>query len=388
MAVTKIPREEVLDNLNFIFQRSFEEILSDVTKLCGIALEKDPLAAAHCIMRANKRGFTSLGVLLNWFAQLDGHPETHAAIDKAQRVNLGTDGADCPPAPITVLDVRDPEHIRIARGTLKRETENKPRTSPKPNPRTSREVGESIMRKPPALEDVRRMAANLTDEEITRRYEARLSVQRDEQFEQMLASPWYWARHLTQTYDTHWREKGLASPYQSFPDKEYLAAIFSIFQNSTKLFVPKSREMLLSWLMVAYAVWNCEVFPRTFVLIQSQKDEKSQDLVGSDPGGYARTLYEQQPSWLRAKFPLKGEIKMNRMSWANGSILHGAAAGPDQVRMYHPSLYLVDEAAFLDDFKASYEAAIPVSTQIIAVSSAAPGWFYDQCATVLTETPG
>jgi hypothetical protein len=64
-------------------------------------------------------------------------------------------------------------------------------------------------------------------------------------------------------------------------------------------------------------------------------------------------------------------------TWSNGSKIQSVPSGSSQIRQYHPSIVFFDEAAFLDDFIGSYGAAEPVATQIIAVSSAAPGDFGD-----------
>ena len=99
--------------------------------------------------------------------------------------------------------------------------------------------------------------------------------------------------------------------------------------------------------------------------------------------GYARTLYERQPGWLQEAYPLTtpsaDDQPAARMSWANGSILQGVPKGADQVRQYHPTLYIADEAAHVDEFKESYAAADPVCMQMIAISSAGPGWFGESC---------
>ncbi|HEV2491487.1 MAG TPA: hypothetical protein VG204_00280 [Terriglobia bacterium] len=71
------------------------------------------------------------------------------------------------------------------------------------------------------------------------------------------------------------------------------------------------------------------------------------------------------------------------LAWANGSTLHGVPSGADQIRQYHPTVYIADEAAYLDDFEQSYGAAHPVAAQIIAVSSAAPSWFGEICEEAL-----
>jgi hypothetical protein len=43
----------------------------------------------------------------------------------------------------------------------------------------------------------------------------------------------------------------------------------------------------------------------------------------------------------------------------------------------------MDEAAFLTEAAASYDAAEAVASQIIVVSSAAPGWFSEVCQSIL-----
>ena len=60
-----------------------------------------------------------------------------------------------------------------------------------------------------------------------------------------------------------------------------------------------------------------------------------------------------------------------------------AVGGADQIRQYHPSVLILDEAAFLSDFEESYAAADPVAAQIIAVSSAAARYFGDVCTQAL-----
>ncbi len=74
------------------------------------------------------------------------------------------------------------------------------------------------------------------------------------------------------------------------------------------------------------------------------------------------------------------------MSWKNGSCIQGIPKGPDQIRQYHPTIFIVDEAAYLDGFKASYDAADPVCPKIIAVSSAGPSWFGEICSPEMRAT--
>src|SRR5688572_19156849 len=117
--------------------------------------------------------------------------------------------------------------------------------------------------------------------------------------------PLWWAWNYTKTFDEHWLDKKLTGPYAPFPKLPYLPWLFSRMLMKRYVFIPKSREMMVSWAVVAYGVWLCQNFPRSRVVFQSQKQDKASELVkGTEPPGYARTLWERQPKWLRAMHPL------------------------------------------------------------------------------------
>lgn len=202
--------------------------------------------------------------------------------------------------------------------------------------------------------------------------------------DQWIPGPLVWCWNFTQTFDEHWMAKGRPSPYGPFPRLPYLPFLFSRMATKPILFIPKSREMMVSWAVVAYATWLAQMFPRTRVLLQSQKLEKASELVkGTEPPGYARTLWERQPDWLKNLCPLADRIEnlpADRMAWANGSAIQAVGKGADQIRTYHPSLLVMDEAAHMDEAEASFGASLPVARQIIAVSSAGPGFFSDICS--------
>ena len=210
-----------------------------------------------------------------------------------------------------------------------------------------------------------------------------------EQIELCRTDPLFWLQTWTETFDEKWREKGLKSPYRPFPSKPYFPFLFQLFQTERRLFVPKSRDMMISWAAVGFGVWKCQFFERQHVIIQAQKEGKVAELIkGAGNPGYGATLYERQPQWLTESHPLLKPLQdmpATMISWANGSTLRGIPQGADQIRMFHPTLYLVDEAAFIDDFEQSYGAAEAVASQIIAISSAAPSYFGDVCMGILEQ---
>jgi len=196
-------------------------------------------------------------------------------------------------------------------------------------------------------------------------------------------APLCWMQECTKSYDEKWKAHGFDGPYQPFSRLPYLPWLLNLLMTEKRLLIPKSREMLVSWCAIGYAVWLCQIRPRTRVIVQTQKEGKAIDLIkGAGVPGYGRTLYEQQSERLKQEFPLTKPMEdqpSDAISWKNGSILQGVPSGADQIRLYHPTVVIFDEAAHLEDFQDSWAAAQPVAQQMIAVSSVAQGTFWDWC---------
>ena len=182
----------------------------------------------------------------------------------------------------------------------------------------------------------------------------------------MLADPLAWLQRHTRTRDSHWRESGASSPYRTFPEKPYFPALIQIFQAEPVIFIEKSRDMILSWLCVGFFTHSAMTNDQREVLFQSQKEDKAAELVD-----YAKTLYEQQDEALKRQFPLAKPLKEQaalKLEFANGSRIVGIPEGADQIRSFHPSGLLMDEAAFQPEAGEAYDAAVPVCQKIIVVS--------------------
>jgi hypothetical protein len=57
-----------------------------------------------------------------------------------------------------------------------------------------------------------------------------------------------WLTQHTATEDNHWMAKG-TPPVAPFPKKQYFAVILKYILESPRIFIPKSREMMTSWLV-------------------------------------------------------------------------------------------------------------------------------------------
>lgn len=188
----------------------------------------------------------------------------------------------------------------------------------------------------------------------------------------------YFLRQFTKTVNYHADKQGLPS-LAPFPYRPYVAGewdyldhsiyyMLDSYQQGYDLYIPKSREMITSWLAVGYAFWVCQFFPNTEVLAQSEKDKKAKGLIK-----YANVLYSNQDEWLKHRFPLKrgDEGTMEKIEWANGSSFIGVPQGERQAASYHPTIYISDEAAHQPAWKSTINIVKPVARQVICISSAA-----------------
>ncbi len=175
---------------------------------------------------------------------------------------------------------------------------------------------------------------------------------------------------------------GLPGPYNPFPSHRYLDYIFDFFEIQPKLIpthnrkvrmLPKSRKLLVSWAVVAKCLHFSETVAEQEIVLQSQGQKKGNYLIK-----YAKTLYAQQPRWLQREFPLSKRLEdfpMDELEFKNGSRLIGIPEGADAARSYHPSIHVMDEAAFQPEGADAYDVALAGAQFVIVVSSAYPGWF-------------
>jgi len=75
--------------------------------------------------------------------------------------------------------------------------------------------------------------------------------------ERCARDPVHWLLNYTRTFDEHWKQKGSA-PYARFPRLPYMPKLFELMQKERRLFLPKSRDMMVSWSVVAYGVHLCQ----------------------------------------------------------------------------------------------------------------------------------
>jgi hypothetical protein len=217
------------------------------------------------------------------------------------------------------------------------------------------------------------------------------------------AGPMYWLRKLTATENFQWKEQG-REPVAPFPHKpyldrkidlsilpfplgediksgrehlDYLDVTMGYLLVSKDLLIPKTREMMTSWLVVGFITWFCQFYEKIEWLSQSEMDEKAMGLIK-----YSNILYRNQPAWLKEMHPLKRnttEGTQHAIEWGNGSLYRALAQGERKVASSHPHGYFNDETAHQTAAGATVDVARPAVKQVVCVSSVAPGWFATEC---------
>jgi hypothetical protein len=217
--------------------------------------------------------------------------------------------------------------------------------------------------------------------------------------------PMYWLRNWTKTENYQWRDQGLNPvapfPYKPWPKGErhidfaafpfkhdlteddppdYLDVVMGYMLWSKNLNIPKTREMMTSWLVVGFITWFCQFFEKVGWVGQSEDDLKAQGLIK-----YANILYSNQEQWMKDLHPLKrrkDEGTLHRIEWENGSWFLAIPSGVRKLASLHPHGYFNDESAHQPAWKETVNIVRPAVRQIINVSSVAPGDFADECLLV------
>jgi hypothetical protein len=176
------------------------------------------------------------------------------------------------------------------------------------------------------------------------------------------------------------------NPVKPFPLKDYTAHILSEFLKEDIVFLPKSRQIMITWLCCAHILWQAKSTPHRLLFIQSKKEEDAANLVfnggrsGNDWNNARISFIESNlPWWLQEE---KGTLDSSygKLMFGNGSKIWGIPQGGDMIRSYTPSLVISDEAAFQPEFGGAYLAILPAikhGGKMIAVSSANQGFFAD-----------
>lgn len=167
-----------------------------------------------------------------------------------------------------------------------------------------------------------------------------------------------------------------------FPMFEYMRPIIEAWLGTQYFACAKSRDMSMTWLMIALHTWNAMFHGGRQIILQSEDAFKTLELVQR-----ARIIYENSPGFLRSAIGpatySKGTTKSGEMFFTKQrSEILGLPQGPDQIRQFHPTAVFSDEAAFQAEAGSTFAAIKPAIMQggkFSAISSANRSWFELVC---------
>ena len=195
------------------------------------------------------------------------------------------------------------------------------------------------------------------------------------------------ARNMTTYYHNPWAmvedeciftldQTDLLNPIKPFPNHKWLEMIASIWRDENLLALFKSRRMTCTWLFVFLHLWLAMFREGVSVFFVSDKEDKSDELVKR-----AEFIYKYIPDTMILKPRMKSSYCYLEFPGLSSSIM-GVPQGADQLRQYTASAILMDEFAFWERGRETFQASKPTidgGGKITLLSSPREGHFKDIC---------
>lgn len=190
-----------------------------------------------------------------------------------------------------------------------------------------------------------------------------------------LEDKWFWLTQCTRTKDE--QENDPLNRFKPFPDWEFIPHILEALDHEKVVFIEKSRTMMQSWTVSAWAAHTAFCNPASQVIFQSEDESRAINCLN-----YVKTLWEQSLPELRARWRVAGEKQdiweqgQRNLFMENGSEFLALVGNPDKIRSLHPTIYIADEAAHMSRGEDSFNNAVATRCpHVICLTSAFPGWF-------------
>ena len=181
----------------------------------------------------------------------------------------------------------------------------------------------------------------------------------------------YWLFKWVRTTDPHDK----ASPIKPMPDRDSLRFLAREFQHGPDiLFIAKSRQLMVSWLLSARAVWEILYHPHAWVCFQSKKEEDAAGMLYDTIPSKARASFimSNLPVWMQVCAKQEGDeirfvpyymdvktFSFGSITLPNGAMAQALAQGAAQIEGKVPSLFISDESTLQDEWADSWAAAMP-----------------------------
>ncbi len=172
--------------------------------------------------------------------------------------------------------------------------------------------------------------------------------------------PWRWLCQQVVTRDES-ADGAVSKRLRRWPqDKPYLKEVLSILRNEQLTIIPKSRRMLVTWLVAGWLLHATRYEKAAANFIISEVEQKAAFVVDFRCHFMELNLrheeFRRQPETLKTKTGLVGRLTYPEQ----GSFLWGLASSSDVLRTYTASKFVIDEIEFIENAPALVRAAIPL----------------------------
>lgn len=154
-------------------------------------------------------------------------------------------------------------------------------------------------------------------------------------------------------------------PFHLWPAQR---GLLSDIAHERLLLILKARQLGISWLCCAYALWLCLFRPGRLVLIFSKGQDEANEMLRR-----VTAMYQRLPEALREALPAVVKQNTEAIEWANGSRIKSMPATKSGGRTYTASLIILDEFAFIQWARELYTALKPTidaGGQLVLLSTA------------------
>lgn len=179
--------------------------------------------------------------------------------------------------------------------------------------------------------------------------------------------PWAW---LTEQVITRDEATQAQTPWPK--DKQYLRELLSALDREQMLAIPKSRRMMVTWLVAAWVTWRVRYRPNNEVYWQSATETVAAEAVNGRCAFIEDNLrtpfLRRKYAGLRTQGGLIGRMRYDQ----TGSGITAIAEGGDKIRSRTPSILVMDECEFQPEAPMALTAAMATvekSAKLVLISS-------------------
>lgn len=178
--------------------------------------------------------------------------------------------------------------------------------------------------------------------------------------------------HFTKKYNFIQHPSRGRVVFNLFPFQEKVLNLFKNTDNKY-IIVNKARQLGISTLVAAYALWLMLFHKDKNVLVIATKQDTAKNMITK-----VQFMYENLPKWL--KLPAVENNKLS-LRLSNGSVIKAVTGAKDSGRSEAVSLLIIDEAAFIEEIDEIFPSAQQTLSHggqciVISTPKGVGNWFH------------